>query len=140
MLQQIDTPNTIYNDPGNLFVAGFIGSPTMNFLSGELENGDFVMPECRINGVSHSSRKNIILGIRPEDMQVVKNGDSQIEALLYSVELTGDQTIVTAKLGETELTVREDKDFDGEIDQAVQIKLDESKIFLFEPTTGDRIR
>ncbi len=140
VLQQIDTPKTIYNDPGNLFVAGFIGSPTMNFLSGELENGDFVMPECRIRGVGNSSRKNIILGIRPEDMQVVKNGDSQIEALLYSVELTGDQTIVTAKLGETELTVREDKDFDGEIDQAVQIKLDESKIFLFEPTTGDRIR
>ena len=98
------------------------------------------MHGCRIKGVGNSSRKNIILGIRPEDMQIVENGDSQIEAFLYSVELTGDQTIVTAKLGETDLIVREDKDYDGAIDQLVHIKLDESKIFLFDSASGDRIR
>ncbi len=140
VLQQIDTPKNVYNDPGNLFVAGFIGSPTMNFLNGELKDGDFVMPGCRVKGVGKDSRENIILGIRPEDMQIVKNGDSQIAAVIYSVELTGDQTIVTAKLGETDLTVREDKDYDGTIDQSVHIKLDESKIFLFEAATGERIR
>ena len=63
------------------------------------------MPGCRLQGGGNSSRKNIIL-LRPEDMQIVKNSASQIEAVLCSVELTGYQTIVTAKLGETELTVR----------------------------------
>ncbi len=140
VLQQIDTPKNVYNDPANLFVAGFIGSPTMNFLSGELEDGDFVMPGCRIRGIGKHSRKSITLGVRPEDMQIVEDGAGQIEAVLYSVELTGDQTIVTAKLGETDLTVREDKDYDGAIDQAVHIKLDESKVFLFDAATGDRIR
>ncbi len=140
VLQQIDIPKKIYNDPGNLFVAGFIGSPTMNFLSGELENGDFVMPGCCIKGIGNTSRENVILGARPEDMQIVAEGNGQIQAVIYSVELTGDQTIVTAKLGETELTVREDKDYDGAIDELVHIKLDESEIFLFDSATGDRIR
>jgi multiple sugar transport system ATP-binding protein len=140
VLQQVDTPKNVYNDPGNLFVAGFIGSPTMNFLNGGLKDDDFVMPGCCIKGVGQGSRKNVILGVRPEDMKIVENGEGQIEAILYSVELTGDQTIVTAKLGETDLTVREDKDYGGAIDQAVQIKVDESKVFLFEAATGDRIR
>ena len=140
VLQQVDTPKNVYNDPGNLFVAGFIGSPTMNFLNGGLKDDDFVMPGCCIKGVGQGSRKNVILGVRPEDMKIVENREGQIEAILYSVELTGDQTIVTAKLGETDLTVREDKDYGGAIDQAVQIKVDESKVFLFEAATGDRIR
>ncbi len=140
MLQQVDTPKNVYNDPGNLFVAGFIGSPTMNFLNGGLKDDDFVMPGCCIKGVGQGSRKNVILGVRPEDMKIVENREGQIEAILYSVELTGDQTIVTAKLGEIDLTVREDKDYGGAIDQAVQIKVDESKVFLFEAATGDRIR
>lgn len=140
MLQQVDTPKNVYNDPGNLFVAGFIGSPTMNFLNGGLKDDDFVMPGCCIKGIGQGSRENVILGVRPEDMKIVKNGEGQIKAILYSVELTGDQTIVTAKLGETDLTVREDKDYGGAIDQAVQIKVDESKVFLFEAATGDRIR
>lgn len=140
VLQQVDTPKNVYNDPGNLFVAGFIGSPTMNFLNGGLKDDDFVMPGCCIKGVGQGSRENVILGVRPEDMKIVENGEAQIKAILYSVELTGDQTIVTAKLGETDLTVREDKDYGGAIDQAVQIKVDESKVFLFEAATGDRIR
>lgn len=140
VLQQVDTPKNVYNDPGNLFVAGFIGSPTMNFLNGGLKDDDFVMPGCCIKGVGQGSRENVILGVRPEDMKIVENGEGQIEAILYSVELTGDQTIVTARLGETDLTVREDKDYGGAIDQTVQIKVDESKVFLFEAATGDRIR
>ena len=140
VLQQVDTPKNVYNDPGNLFVAGFIGSPTMNFLNGGLKDDDFVMPGCCIKGVGQGSRENVILGVRPEDMKIVENREGQIEAILYSVELTGDQTIVTAKLGEIDLTVREDKDYGGAIDQAVQIKVDESKVFLFEAATGDRIR
>jgi multiple sugar transport system ATP-binding protein len=140
VLQQIDTPKNVYNDPGNLFVAGFIGSPTMNFLNGDLRNGDFVMPGCNIRQIGKGSRKKVILGVRPEDMKIVEKGESHIEAVIYSVELTGDQTIVTAKLGDSDITVREDKEYEGVIDQAVKLKVDESKVFLFDAKTGDRIR
>ncbi len=140
VLQQIDTPKNVYNDPGNLFVAGFIGSPTMNFLNGDLRNGDFVTPGCHIKQIGKGSRQNVILGVRPEDMKIVENGESHIEVVLYSVELTGDQTIVTAKLGESDITVREDKEYEGVIDQSVKIKVDESKVYLFDAKTGDRIR
>jgi multiple sugar transport system ATP-binding protein len=140
VLQQIDTPKNVYNDPCNLFVAGFIGSPTMNFLNGDLRNGDFVTPGCHIKQIGKGSMQNVILGVRPEDMKIVENGESHIEVVLYSVELTGDQTIVTAKLGDSDITVREDKEYEGVIDQSVKIKVDESKVFLFDAKTGDRIR
>ena len=140
VLQQVDTPKNIYNNPVNLFVAGFIGSPSMNFFYGELVDGDFTMKRCLIEQVGKGSRKDVVLGVRPEDMRIVNDGKSHIEAVLYSVELTGDQTIVTAKLDEHYFTVREDKEYDGAIDQPVKIRVDESKVFLFDTSTGTRIR
>ncbi|MGD9067138.1 MAG: ABC transporter ATP-binding protein, partial [Desulfobacterales bacterium] len=121
VLQQVGTPKSVYNDPSNMFVAGFIGSPSMNFLSGELADGDFVTGKCRVQEVGKGSRDDVLLGIRPEDMKIVSSGQSHLEAVLFSVELTGDQTIVTAKLGDDYFTVREDKEYEGTIDQRVKI-------------------
>lgn len=140
VLQQVAMPKSIYNDPSNMFVAGFIGSPSMNFLEGALDDGDFVMPGCCLKKVGQGSRANVILGVRPEDMKIVEDGTSQIEAILYSVELTGDQTIVTAMLGDNDLTIREDKEYIGHIDQPVKIRVDQSNIFLFDAATGNRIQ
>jgi multiple sugar transport system ATP-binding protein len=140
VLQQVGTPKSVYNDPSNMFVAGFIGSPSMNFLSGELADGDFVTGKCRVQEVGKGSRDDVLLGIRPEDMKIVSSGQSHLEAVLFSVELTGDQTIVTAKLGDDYFTVREDKEYEGTIDQRVKIRVDSSRTFLFEASTGNRIR
>jgi multiple sugar transport system ATP-binding protein len=112
----------------------------MNFMAGQLENGDFVMTGCRIERVGRGSHNDVILGARPEDIKIVQHGESHINAILYSVELTGDQTIVTAKLIDSYFTVREDKEFEGSIDQPVKIRLDKSKVFLFDRSTGERIR
>ena len=140
ILQQVGTPKSVYNDPNNMFVAGFIGSPSMNFLSGKLASGNFITGNCRIQKVGKGSRDDVLLGIRPEDMKIVSSGPSHLEAVLFSVELTGDQTIVTAKLGDDYFTVREDKEFEGTIDQRVQIRVDSSRTFLFEASSGNRIR
>lgn len=140
VLQQVDTPKNIYNNPANRFVAGFIGSPTMNFLKGELKDGDFTSPGVRIEKIGQGTRKDVILGVRPEDLKIIDQGHAHMEVILFSVELTGDQTIVTAKLGDNYITVREDKDFDGIIDTPVQVQVNESKVFLFDAATGDRIR
>jgi multiple sugar transport system ATP-binding protein len=70
VLQQVDTPRVLYNDPVNIFVAGFIGSPAMNFFSGTISGGRLELPFAEIpapEGVSHSG--DVIVGIRPEDFE-----------------------------------------------------------------------
>ena len=140
VLQQIDSPKNIYNDPDNLFVAGFIGSPPMNLIHGEIESGNFFTEGCLINNVEKDSKKDVILGIRPEDMEIVQKGTSHLEATLYSIELTGDQTIVTSKMGSNFVTINEDKDFESNLDLPVKIKLDKAKIYFFDSLSGERIR
>jgi multiple sugar transport system ATP-binding protein len=70
VLQQVDTPRVLYNDPVNIFVAGFIGSPAMNFFSGTISNGKVKLPFAEVaapDGVSDSG--DVIVGIRPEDFE-----------------------------------------------------------------------
>src|SRR5687767_1091941 len=69
-LQQFDTPLNIYNHPANRFVAEFVGSPSMNFIDGRIEDGTFVSESMQI-GVQRSDIKKITLGIRPEHIQVL---------------------------------------------------------------------
>jgi multiple sugar transport system ATP-binding protein len=73
VLQQVDTPRVLYNDPVNIFVAGFIGSPAMNFFSGSISGNKLKLPFAEIpvpEGVSHSG--DVIVGIRPEDFEDAK--------------------------------------------------------------------
>ena len=139
ILQQVDTPKNIYNDPVNLFVAGFIGSPSMNFFNGDLKNGNFLSEECEFSGLGKDSFNNVVLGVRPEDMEIVSDNNFQFEAKIYSIELTGDQTIVSLKIGSNLITMKEDKDYENELDQIVKIKLNMEKIFLFDSNSGNRI-
>src|SRR3978361_829029 len=70
VLQQVDTPRVLYNDPVNIFVAGFIGSPAMNFFSGTISNGKGKLPFAEVaapDGVAPSG--DVIVGIRPEDFE-----------------------------------------------------------------------
>jgi len=137
-LQQVDTPKNIYNNPVNLFVASFIGSPSMNFIRGNIENHKFSSEGLQIN-VSSETRQNVILGIRPEDMSIVEDSEFDFEASLYSIELTGDQTIVTLKLGSELITLREDKEYENKLNQNVKIKINSENIYFFESETGNRI-
>jgi len=78
ILQQVDSPRQLYDDPRNIFVAGFIGSPAMNFFGGAIEGGTIHTPmgavplvdELRRSLEEHSSgRKDVIIGVRPEDFE-----------------------------------------------------------------------
>ena len=139
VLQQIDTPKNIYNNPANLFVAGFIGSPSMNFINGDIENGQFVSKGCLIKNIEKDPMKDVILGVRPEDMEIVNSEPSHIQAMIYSIELTGEQTIVTSKMDSNFITIREDKDYESDLDIPVKIKIDVTKTFLFNSLSGKRI-
>src|SRR5258708_12120666 len=76
VLQQVGSPKELYDRPVNLFVAGFIGSPAMNFMSGTLEDGtlhtslgDFRLSDRLRREVEHAGGRNVIVGLRPENFE-----------------------------------------------------------------------
>jgi multiple sugar transport system ATP-binding protein len=139
-IEQLGTPKEIYNDPRTLFVAGFIGSPPMNLVPGALADGVFTAEGIRVAGFGRASAANAVLGVRPEDAAVVAAGDAaNLTAPIYSVELTGESTQVTVRAGGRLLTVRADKEFAGEIDQQVGVRIAPQRAFLFDATTEKRI-
>jgi multiple sugar transport system ATP-binding protein len=140
IVQQIDTPREIYENPANLFVAGFMGSPAMNFIEGDIENGHFVCAHGKVSAPGIAPRRGVTLGFRPEDARIAAPGDAQLSAKLYSTEMTGNETIVTCTLLKDLVLVKADKNYDAPIDAPVHVAVDASKICLFDNRSGQRIR
>ena len=138
-IQQLGTPDEVYNNPSNVFVAGFIGSPPMNLIHGVMEKGVFTGPETVVPKAGKASGK-VTFGIRPEDVSVAAKGKGHVNTLLYSLEPTGDQTLVTVRLGENLLVARADRDFRQAIDTPIALNFDVVRGYLFDGVSGDRIR
>ena len=139
VISQLDTPERIYNDPANLFVAGFIGSPSMNLIPGKMREGTFEQGEFSIM-LARGDHEQCVLGIRPEDMEITRPGDGIFSAKVYSFELTGESTLITVILGDERIIVRGPKDYRVEIDEQVGILLNPENCFLFDSETRQRIR
>jgi multiple sugar transport system ATP-binding protein len=140
IVQQIDTPREIYDNPANLFVAGFMGSPPMNFVAGDVHNGAFVCSNGHVPTGPLAPRPGVILGFRPEDARIADPANAQFAATIYSTELTGNETIVTCSLSTGPILVKAGKDYDAPIGAAVHIAMDHSKICLFDSQSGERVR
>ncbi len=139
VIQQLDTPERIYDDPATLFVASFIGSPSMNLLDGALEDGVFVADGIRVPGVGQGSRTGMVLGVRPEDLQVGEA--SQFAGKVYSSELTGEAVLVTVTLGSGQtLCARGPRSLRCGIGDAVTAQVDPARTYLFERASGARVR
>ncbi len=140
VIKQLGPPKTIYADPANMFVAAFIGSPGMNLTHGELSDGTFRGAGFTVPGVGGGTHSAAVLGARPEDIRIVSNGEGHLRAPLYSVELTGESTLLTVRTQDVFVIIRTDKDFTGEIDSNVEVAVNLDKAFLFDAETGERIR
>jgi multiple sugar transport system ATP-binding protein len=140
VLRQLDTPARIYSDPANLFVAGFIGSPPMNFLKGRLANGVFEAPGARVPASSTLADIEVILGVRPEDCMLVELVQAQLQGRIYSIELIGDHTLVTIKIEEQEVVVKAPNTFTGEMGGSIGLRINPERVFLFQTHSGARIR
>ena len=140
VLQQLDTPAEIYNAPANLFVAGFIGSPPMNFLEGALVDGKFSAPAGNFGTLSRASRAAVVAGVRPEDCRVTEPSSGKIVGKVYAIELMGDHTLVTCRVGEETITVKADKSFARPDGEAIGVDFAEGAVHLFDKSVGDRIR
>jgi len=140
-LQQIDTPHRIYDDPANIFVAGFVGSPPMNFVGGELERGRFLASDASLPTNLVRTRKGVLLGLRPEDCRVVGAGAPDcLVGTIYSIELIGDHVLVTCQIDGNPIVVKAEKSFTGEIGAAIGIQAAAGRCYLFDQETGDRLR
>src|SRR5581483_5347418 len=140
VVQQIAPPREIYDDPTNLFVAGFIGSPPMNTLSGALYSGSFVVPQGKIAVGAVAERNGVMLGFRSEDAEIVAPAAGDLAATVFACELTGNETIVTCQVGSAQVVVQMGKEFDIAVDAAVGIRIDAAKVCLFDANSGDRLR
>ncbi len=149
VLQQLDTPQNLYNHPANQFVAGFIGSPAMNFCDGKLkkdnnslyfETGDFVVkvPESSASTYLSYAGKSIIFGIRPEDIYnpaFVPPGihAEPMEATVNVIELMGYETMVHLNSGHNPFVARVDPRTAFNVGDKVQLALNMDNIHLFDP-------
>ncbi len=135
-VEQIGSPLELYDNPANLFVAGFIGSPAMNFLKGRL-NGAAVAVGSGISlpvKTKLESGRDVLVGVRPEHLAVAADG---VPAEVVVVEPTGADTQIFCKLAGTDVTavVRERHDFrPGE-----SIRLKPQLTYLFDPSSGARL-
>jgi multiple sugar transport system ATP-binding protein len=138
-IRQLATPEEIYDRPADLFVAGFIGSPPMNLLRGDVSDGRFLAAGGIDIAVPHAHRGPSVLGLRPEDVRVVTPDGADITARIYTVELTGESTLVTADVGGARISARADRAFRAPIGTPVGLAIDAARLSLFDPSTTLRI-
>jgi len=139
IISQLGPPEEIYNDPANLFVAGFIGSPPMNLMKGKLHDNNFQHPNFSISINHEANLEEATLGIRPEDLILCAAQKGVLQGTVYAHELTGESTLTTINVGPDRLTIRGPKEFKINIDETVGVQFEASKCFLFSNQTGERI-
>jgi multiple sugar transport system ATP-binding protein len=157
-VQQVGTPEAIYNDPANLFVAGFVGSPPMNLIQGALHNGVFTAPGVRIDGFAAMTQAHVVLGVRAEDLLLSASVDgdadadadaaadanataeAHIKGEVFSWELTGDATLITLQCGAHRITAKAGKAVRAGVGQRKSFLADAARCFLFDATTQARLR
>jgi multiple sugar transport system ATP-binding protein len=139
-IQQIGTPDDIYNDPANTFVANFIGAPPMNLIRGEIAGGTFTGPGVKAVGLATAHEGPAILGVRPEDCRVV-DGEGELEGLVYGVEPTGDITYLTLQCdGGGLIEIKAGRDYRADLDTRASVAFDHDHLYLFDSESGARIR
>ncbi|MGB3553223.1 MAG: ABC transporter ATP-binding protein [Jannaschia sp.] len=138
IVQQVGTPTDIYDNPANTFVAGFIGSPAMNLMEGEVSGGTFHASGVEIPGFD-SAKGPVTLGFRAEDASVAETGSGELQAPVYSMELLGDSTMVTVRAGGGLISVKAAKDFRISIRASFAAHIPAAICHLFDTKSGERI-
>ncbi|MEM9953062.1 MAG: ABC transporter ATP-binding protein [Chloroflexota bacterium] len=145
VLQQIDTPEHIYNHPANLFVAQFVGNPRINTIPCNYENGTLhsvdgsltVPLQAWQRDAMKGKTQNLILGIRSEDIALYASEQPHtMMASVYILEPLGDRTYVDVQIGKYTLKVRADADYHADSDDTVHIAFDIDRLHVFDADTG----
>jgi multiple sugar transport system ATP-binding protein len=148
-IQQCDTPKNIYNKPQNMFVADFIGSPSMNLLEGTLKNKTFKpngshnvqIPLEKYNFINDIDNASISLGIRPEHVYFEKINEDCFGIKLKSeiIEYTGHEQIITFNFSGQQFLGKFSSTIDIQMDKELDLYIDLKQISLFDKNTQNRI-
>ena len=141
MVQQIGKPQEVYDDPRNLFVAKFLGTPPINVFGGKVQNEKLYMGDTAVLEVSGVADQDVFIGIRPEGFELDEQGAFVCD--LSNVEVMGrDVSIVSTHAASLNPVIRSIINADNKIDLAqktVSFSLKPHKVFLFNKDTEERI-
>jgi multiple sugar transport system ATP-binding protein len=136
ILEQVGTPGEIYDHPANLFVAGFIGSPTMNFVSVDTKDDTASAAGFKVHLPRSVSSTRGTLGFRPEAVtDRVDNEASSLDMKVEVVERLGSDQFLYGRVGEAKITARVDPRMDVSVGDEVKLGLDTRTLHLFDSTT-----
>jgi multiple sugar transport system ATP-binding protein len=153
LIQQVDTPQHLYDNPVNMFVAGFIGTPQMNFINGTLVKKDdgvyFNFENCSVKLPSEKANnpalqeyigKEVVAGLRPEcihdsPMQLAAYADSVIDTYVDVTELMGAEIYLYLKLGETNLIARVSSRSTSRAGDNIKVAFDMTRLHIFDKDT-----
>ncbi|HHV96965.1 MAG TPA: sn-glycerol-3-phosphate ABC transporter ATP-binding protein UgpC [Clostridiaceae bacterium] len=154
-IQQVDTPQALYEKPVNLFVAGFIGSPQMNFINSkieQLEDGVYVvfgnhklkLPESKVKAASNYIGKEVIMGIRPEhihdeEVYIQSLPNCVADAYVEVVEMLGSETLLYLTIDELNVTARVNPRTTARSGDTIKVAFDVNRIHLFDKDTENVI-
>ena len=158
-IQQIGSPEEIYDYPENVFVAKFIGSPPMNFFKGEIDQGKLIvgndsidLSEKNKDALKTFKDKDLIIGIRPEAFSLndLDGRENYIKAQIVNIEMLGDETIIYAEDKKSSVTIEEDgdnkiavkvsgKSKDRNVGDSIKLFVNFDDIHLFDSKTQKRI-
>jgi len=156
LLMQVDTPQKLYDSPNNLFVAGFIGSPAMNFFNAKLvQEGDEIIvktasfavkvPEDRKPSLKSHLGKPVIFGLRPENIHDPNYAppriiSQEVEATVDLTELMGNEIFLFLKSGEDEYVARVDPRTSFKMGDSVTMSFNMANMHIFDKETEQVIR
>ncbi len=156
LLLQLDTPQVLYDKPDNMFVAGFIGAPAMNFFKAKLQKvdgklvvdaGSFAVPvpDDRMKAFDGYVGKDVIFGIRPEDIKnpaFIPPGihAAPVETKVDVTELMGNEIFLYLVSGQNSIVARVDPRTNFRVGEMAQVSFNMDKCHLFDPETERAIR
>ncbi|CAK1804899.1 sn-glycerol-3-phosphate ABC transporter ATP-binding protein UgpC [Vibrio crassostreae] len=155
-LQQLGTPQEIYTKPNNMFVAGFMGSPSMNFIKTMVDLDEEQNPIIKVTGTAEQEHhirlpqsmrdqdgKELVIGLRPEHITEQKGDDvsatTKLDLQLEVLEPTGPDTIAMVKVNDQEVACRLSPEFEVSVGQMAPLHFDLSKAVFFDAQTEVRI-
>ena len=146
VIQQLDTPKQVYNKPSNLFVADFIGSPSMNFFTGKFlsANNSFSLNNSLINLNSYqfenkpSDQTDIVFGVRPEDISLNKS-DKSIELKIELIEPMGADTLIWSSMEGIPFSIRLEGSSEYQLEDVINIEFDIERASIFDKNSELRI-
>jgi multiple sugar transport system ATP-binding protein len=140
VLQQLDTPESVYHFPANLFVADFIGNPKVNLLEGTVNGNSVDFGPFQIGMNTSGAPKKVVVAVRPEDVSISSEpGPGSIEFTAYSVLPAGADSTIIAHSGEVEITARVMGISTLHMDDKIWLTFDPRTLNLYDKASGNLV-